>query len=189
MWFEQRLLGGRARLKLGQVDANGEFGVVQSAGEFINASAGFSPTRYGRPTYPDPVPSVNVFLLPAAQAGRLGFGYWRHSGHAPVFGGGMQRAPQGWYATPEAHSGLAFEVDRVLAVLANTARERPPFDEAQLDDYRSMEDLPLGLMTAMLQPFLRDGPGRLTRIEESIATQDAGRGPATSPRRRPGSRN
>jgi porin len=145
VWYEQRLFGDRARLKLGQVDANSEFAAIASAGEFINASAGFSPTIYALPTYPAPTPSVNLFLQPSgwlsigaglyrgslvstlrpgaeadaafgigeiagvwAEQGRVAFGYWRHQGYAPVFGGGMQRAPQGWYATFEQRlSGIA----------------------------------------------------------------------------------
>lgn len=144
-WYEQRLFGDRARFKLGRVDANSEFAVIASAGEFINSSGGFSPTIYGLPTYPDPALGANAFLQPAGWlsvgagvyrgtlaastrpgaaadalfgigelagswngAGRLGLGYWRHDGYAPVFGGGMQHAPQGWYATFEQRlSGVA----------------------------------------------------------------------------------
>ncbi len=64
-WYEQRLAGDGVRVKLGQVDANSEFAVVEPAGEFLNASAGFSPTIYALPTYPEPTPSASLFLAPA----------------------------------------------------------------------------------------------------------------------------
>jgi porin len=143
VFYEQQLFGERLRIKLGQVDANSEFAVAATAGEFINASAGFSPTIFGLPTYPDPTPSVNAFVHPVgwlsvsgglyrgplapsgatpsssgalfgvgeiagawtgsehARDGRIGIGYWAHDGYAPVFAGGMQKAPSGWYATLE----------------------------------------------------------------------------------------
>ena len=64
-WYEQRLAGDRLRFKAGQVDANSEFAVLEPAGEFLNASGGFSPTIYALPTYPEPAPSVSAFLQPA----------------------------------------------------------------------------------------------------------------------------
>ena len=65
LWYEQRLLGDRVRAKVGYVDANSEFAVVTAAGEFLNSSAGFSPTLYGLPTYPDPALSATLFVSPA----------------------------------------------------------------------------------------------------------------------------
>ena len=66
LWLEQVLFSGKLRLKLGKMDANGEFAGVESGGGFLNSSAGFSPTIQGFPTYPDPSTSVNVFVEPAA---------------------------------------------------------------------------------------------------------------------------
>jgi carbohydrate-selective porin OprB len=63
-WYEQRLVGERIRLKLGRIDANTEFAVAEAAGGFLNASAGFSPTIYALPTYPDPAAAANLFLAP-----------------------------------------------------------------------------------------------------------------------------
>ncbi len=65
-WIEQVAANGAIRLKVGRVDANTEYAVVAPAGEFINASAGFSPTILGLPTYPDPEASVNLFITPAS---------------------------------------------------------------------------------------------------------------------------
>jgi carbohydrate-selective porin OprB len=63
-WYEQFFLAGLLRVKAGQVDANAEFAFVESAGEFLNASAGYSPTLAGLPTYPDPRLSLNLSVYP-----------------------------------------------------------------------------------------------------------------------------
>lgn len=53
IWYETQLFSG-LRLKAGKIEANAEFGFVDAAGEFINSSAGFSPTMLTLPSYPDP---------------------------------------------------------------------------------------------------------------------------------------
>ena len=63
-WYEQKFLGGRFRTKIGQVDANNEFDSIGAASEFINSSAGFSPTLLDFPTYPNPALSINGFVAP-----------------------------------------------------------------------------------------------------------------------------
>lgn len=60
-WYEQRLLADRIRIKAGQVDANSEFAFVEAASEFLNSSAGYSPTILDMPTYPQPRLSLNLF--------------------------------------------------------------------------------------------------------------------------------
>ncbi len=65
LWFEQVLFDGSLRLKFGKVEANSEFGFVDAAGEFINSSAGFSPTLLPLPSYPDPSTGVIVSWSPA----------------------------------------------------------------------------------------------------------------------------
>lgn len=42
------------RIKVGQIDMNGEFAFADNAADFINSSMGFSPTIFALPTYPDP---------------------------------------------------------------------------------------------------------------------------------------
>jgi len=64
LWYERWLVDHRLRLKVGKVDANSEFAFVETAGEFINSSAGFSPTIFVLPTYPDPAWSLNCFAYP-----------------------------------------------------------------------------------------------------------------------------
>lgn len=75
-WFEQRFSGGRTRLKLGLVDANSEFAVVDAAAEFANSSAGYSPTILTLPTYPKATLGLNVFVEPTTGT-RIGAGLYR----------------------------------------------------------------------------------------------------------------
>lgn len=60
LWYEQVMFDGALRLKVGKIEANSEFAFVDAAGEFINSSAGFSPTLIALPTFPDP--STGIIL-------------------------------------------------------------------------------------------------------------------------------
>jgi porin len=64
LWYQQRLFDDKLRLKIGKVDANTEFSVIDNGLEFINSSSQVSPTIFLLPTTPAPMPSVNVFLTP-----------------------------------------------------------------------------------------------------------------------------
>lgn len=79
IWYEQWFLGDLFRVKVGKLDANGEFAYVDHGGEFINSSMGFSPTIFTLPTYPDPAFSVNVFAYPTDWL-YVGFGVYDGSG-------------------------------------------------------------------------------------------------------------
>lgn len=65
LWYEHVLLDGSLRLKVGKIEANAEFAFVDAAGDFINSSAGFSPTIVGIPSYPDPAFGVVLSWKPA----------------------------------------------------------------------------------------------------------------------------
>lgn len=67
LWLEQRFLSNKLRLKGGKIDANTEFDVVQTAGDFLNSSMGYSPTILGFPTYPEPKPGITAFLQPTGR--------------------------------------------------------------------------------------------------------------------------
>ncbi|MCE2884005.1 MAG: carbohydrate porin [Planctomycetaceae bacterium] len=73
LWYEQWLFDDVLRVKVGKVDANTEFAYIPAAGGFINASAGFTPTIFALPTYPNPSTSINVFLYPT-ETWYVGFG-------------------------------------------------------------------------------------------------------------------
>lgn len=77
LWYEQKFVDGKYRIKVGKVDANTEFNFVDAAGGFANSSAGFSPTIFTFPTYPNPAMSVNVFATLVENDGKaftLGYG-------------------------------------------------------------------------------------------------------------------
>lgn len=148
LWFEQTLFDGALRCKIGKVDANSEFAHIGAAGEFIHSSAGFSPTIFALPTFPDSAVSANAFVQPvddvyagvglynadddgpvsgrrgltakfdgvlavgeagvmwgepdgAAGAGRLGAGFWHHSGDFERFDGGEEDGTGGLYVVAE----------------------------------------------------------------------------------------
>jgi len=64
IWYQQKLLDDKIRIKIGKVDANTEFSVIDNGLPFLNSSAQVSPTIFVFPTTPDPMPSVNVFFAP-----------------------------------------------------------------------------------------------------------------------------
>lgn len=64
LWFAQDLFDGSLRVKIGKIEANADFAFVDSAGDFINSSAGFTPAIVGMPSYPDPAFGVVVSWSP-----------------------------------------------------------------------------------------------------------------------------
>ncbi len=64
LWWQQKLFGGALRLKLGKIDANSEFAFVDAGGDFINSSAGMSPTIFTMVTWPDPGTGALAFVDP-----------------------------------------------------------------------------------------------------------------------------
>jgi porin len=66
LWYQQKLFDDKLRFKIGKVDANTEFSVIDNGLPFINSSTQVSPTVFIFPTTPDPMPSVNVFFTPCA---------------------------------------------------------------------------------------------------------------------------
>jgi len=79
IWFEQRLLSDKLRFKVGKIDANTEFAVVQNAGDFLNSSMGYSPTIVTFPTYPEPKLAATAFAHTRSGYG-LGLGVFETSG-------------------------------------------------------------------------------------------------------------
>jgi porin len=64
LWYQQKLFDNTIRLKVGKVDANSEFSVIDNGLPFLNSSTQVSPTVYLFPTTPDPMPAINVFFTP-----------------------------------------------------------------------------------------------------------------------------
>ena len=66
LWLEQKFSGEKIRIKLGKVDSNADFATVESGGDFINSSMGYSPTILRFPTYPQPRPGASLSVHPTA---------------------------------------------------------------------------------------------------------------------------
>ncbi|HEX5553969.1 MAG TPA: carbohydrate porin [Chitinophagaceae bacterium] len=64
IWYQQELFDRKLRVKVGKIDANTEFSVIDNGLEFINSSTQVTPTLFVFPTFPDPVPSINIFFTP-----------------------------------------------------------------------------------------------------------------------------
>lgn len=101
LWLEQTLWDDRVRLKLGKVDANEEFAVVEHGAEFLNSAAGFSPTIQGFPSYPDPAASVNAVVRPGRWL-ELGAGLYDGATQVGCHGRTGNRGPGTLWGAPEA---------------------------------------------------------------------------------------
>jgi porin len=75
LWYQQQLFGGKLRLKIGKVDANTEFSVIDNGLSFLSSSTQVNPTVFVFPTTPDPMPSINAFFTPVS-AFYAGFGVY-----------------------------------------------------------------------------------------------------------------
>jgi porin len=64
LWYEQKLLDDKLRIKLGKIDANTEFAYVANGSEFLNSSMSYSPTILDFPTDPDPSTGIVAFVYP-----------------------------------------------------------------------------------------------------------------------------
>jgi len=63
-WYQQMLFNNTLRIKVGKVDANVEFSLINNGLDFMTSSAHVTPTLSVFPTFPDPMPSVNLFFTP-----------------------------------------------------------------------------------------------------------------------------
>lgn len=64
IWYQQILFNQKLRVKIGKIDANSEFSVIDNGLDFINSSTQVTPTFFVFPTFPDPVPAINIFFTP-----------------------------------------------------------------------------------------------------------------------------
>jgi porin len=64
MWYQQRLFDDALRVKVGKVDANTEFSVIDNALTLLSSSTQVTPTILAFPTTPDPMPSLSLFFTP-----------------------------------------------------------------------------------------------------------------------------
>ncbi len=66
IWYEQKMLDDKLRIRLGKIDANTEFAFVANGGEFLNDFASYSPTILHFPTDPDPAFGAELFVNPTS---------------------------------------------------------------------------------------------------------------------------
>ena len=64
LYYEQKLFHDMLRVKIGKVDANTEYSVIDNGLDFIDSSTQVTPTLLAFPTTPDPLPGANVFFTP-----------------------------------------------------------------------------------------------------------------------------
>jgi porin len=84
LWYQQKLFHSKVRIKIGKVDANTEFSVIENGLEFLNSSSQVNPTIFLLPTTPAPMPSINVFFTPNESC-YAGFGAY-YSNRSEGFG-------------------------------------------------------------------------------------------------------
>jgi carbohydrate-selective porin OprB len=97
LWWEQKLLDGFLRLKLGKVEANSEFAYTDNGADFLNSSFGFSPTIFVLPSSPDPATAAIVFLYPTPDLS-FGFAVFDGATHAGIPTG--DRGPRTFFGEP-----------------------------------------------------------------------------------------
>jgi porin len=116
LWYQQKLFADRLRLKIGKVDANSEFSVIDNGLDFENSSAQVSPTVFLLPTTPAPMPSTNLFFSPR-ETGYGSFGIY-YSNRSVSFGNflgspeDVQPSDNGMFVIGE--TGLRWRQDSVF---------------------------------------------------------------------------
>ncbi len=144
IWFEQKLLSDRLRLKGGKIDANTEFAVVQNAGDFLNSSMGYSPTIVTFPTYPEPKPGVSVFLHTRSSYG-LGLGVFQTSNSNAL---SIMEPGRSWNVGKLEHPGrISFGYWRLDGSIAR-------FDDSQASSAQGFYSVVE--QTVLRQPFTQD---------------------------------
>ncbi|MBL8841887.1 MAG: carbohydrate porin [Planctomycetes bacterium] len=97
VWYEQLFDDGEWRVKLGKIDANSEFSVVENSGELLHSSLAVSPTT-GAPIYPDPATAICAFWS-VSESWCLSAGCFDGAGQEGVRTGG--RGPKTFFSAPD----------------------------------------------------------------------------------------
>jgi carbohydrate-selective porin OprB len=130
LWVEERLTGS-TRMRVGKIDANPDFGLVEIASGFMNAAAGYDPTFFVIPNYTDTrwgselllrkghlrinlavfIPNegtgpllmqeVGLDWQPTKWTGRVSVGFWQRTGRMASFAGVNESGANGTYAMGE----------------------------------------------------------------------------------------
>jgi porin len=75
VWYQQKLLDDKLRLKVGKIDATKEFAFTDNGADFLSSPMGFSPALVDFPTYPDPTYGLSIYAYPSDWL-YAGFGYF-----------------------------------------------------------------------------------------------------------------
>jgi len=107
LWYEQKMADDWFRVRVGKIDANGEFNVVEYGLWFVSKANQINPTNYLIPTTPGPMPGVTAFLEEPDNRWYIGVGGF-YSNRASRFGNfvgpasSFQPARNGAYLVQEA---------------------------------------------------------------------------------------
>lgn len=111
LWYEQKLFDDVLRVKLGKIDANNEFFVVGSSGDFLNGAAGTGDNLLAFPTVPAQATGIVIFVYPTERT-YLGGGFFDGATQDGIRTGGRGPADffsdarsQSWYWIAEAGLG------------------------------------------------------------------------------------
>jgi len=63
-YYQQKLFADQLRIKIGKIDANSEFSVIDNGLDFIDSSTQVTPTLLGFSTTPSPMPAIDLFYTP-----------------------------------------------------------------------------------------------------------------------------
>jgi len=63
-WYQQKLFDDQLRIKVGKIDGNSEFSVIDNGLNFLSASTQVTPTLLSFTTTPDPSPALDIFYTP-----------------------------------------------------------------------------------------------------------------------------
>jgi porin len=76
LWYEQSMFNNTWRFKIGKMDANTEFSVIDNGLSFLNSSSQISPTVVDFPTFPVTMLGANLFFTPANNPYYASFGVY-----------------------------------------------------------------------------------------------------------------
>lgn len=79
LWYQQAMLGGLLRVKIGKIDANTEFNATSTNALHMHATAATNLTMFNLPTWPDPAMGVLAVFTPVE---------WAYAS-AGIFDGGL----------------------------------------------------------------------------------------------------
>ena len=78
-WYQQYLFNRSLRLKLGKIDANNDFSVIEHGQQFLHSAAASALSNTPMVTYPDPAPDARTLLHPPTHLYAGGSAFYSNS--------------------------------------------------------------------------------------------------------------